>query len=339
MIINQKFIAQEAGVSQKTVSIYFQERSRIASKTRERIDAVVRRHNYFPNAAARSIKSNRFNRIACVVVQYGKRDTVTHPHLMAYINGASMELAQHGYSLVVEPVFVDMTTFEVDYPEFFSMRAADGIIGIPGSWIPPEIDSRIADLELPAVWLNRQTGDPNLNSIYFDEKAGAEKLANYLLESGIRNIGWFGPEYMQDKAVHYSSQVRCETLKQIFEAAGGRFEPFFSRTVDTLQERSLPLVSRLPELDAAVCYNFTYREAVVWNAIRAGFDLRRIPISYFASAWEFNPRNYDFTDLVLMPEAELGRRGAEFILNTLRGEEAQHLLSPLEGKLHTAGNQ
>ena len=338
MIINQKFIAQEAGVSQKTVSIYFQERSRIAPKTRERIDAVVRRHNYFPNAAARSIKSNRFNRIACVVVQYGRRDTVTHPHLMAYINGASMELAQHGYSLVMEPVFVNAKTFEVDFPEFFSMRAADGIIGIPGSWIPPEIDARIATLELPAIWLNRQTDDPELNSIFFDETKGAEELGRHLLKHGKHNIAWFGPEYTEDKVIHYSSRIRCETLKRTLEAGGGRQESFFSKITDTLQERVQAVISRLAEFDAVVCYNFYYREAVVWEAVRTGVDLRRISLTHFASAWEFNPRNFDFSDLVLMPEAELGRRGAEFILKTLNGEDARPLLEPIAGKLHIAGD-
>ena len=339
MIINQKFIAREAGVSQKTVSVYFRERSRISTGTRERIDAVVKRHNYFPNAAARSIKSNRFNRIACIVVQYGKRDTALHPHLMAYVNSASMELARNGYSLMMEPVFVDVETLEVDFPEFFSMRAADGIIGIPGNWIPPEIDARIATLELPTVWLNRQTTDPGINSIYFDEAAGAGQLAEHLLNQGIRSAAWFGPDYKQDKAIHYSSRVRCETIKARFAAAGIPLETCFSKTAESLQTRSLELIARLEQFEAVICYNFNYREAILWNAIRAGIDLRPIRLLHFASAWENNPTSCDFCDYVLLPEPELGRLGAQFILRTLRGEDARGCLSPPSGELHIASQK
>ena len=100
MLVNQKFIAERAGVSQKTVSLYFREPGKIAERTRNRIGTVVRQYHYLPNLAARSIRSRKFNRIACVVMQYGDRSKVIHPHLMAYLNGAASELSAAGYSLL-----------------------------------------------------------------------------------------------------------------------------------------------------------------------------------------------------------------------------------------------
>lgn len=335
MIVNQKYIAQEAGVSQKTVSLYFKERGLIGRKSREKIESVVKRHNYFPNSAARSIKSNRFNRIACVVAQYGSRDSVMHPHLMAYINGASLELAQHGYSLVVEPVFIDLFGKEVNFPEFFSTRSADGVIGLPGGWIPPTVDEKIAGLELPTVWLNRKSDDPELNCLLFDEAAGAVKLARHFLREGVRNIAWFGPEFEKDTVVHYSSRVRYEAVKAELEQRGGGCLPFFNHTGEALDGKARELLAKLPMFDGVICYNYTYRQTIFMEALAAKIDLTGKRVGHFASMWEYHPRDYPFLDYVDMPEAEMGRRGAEFILRNLQEEDAQDLLVPLQGELHT----
>lgn len=334
MIVNQKFIAQEAGVSQKTVSLYFKERGLIGRKSREKIESVVKRHNYFPNSAARSIKSNRFNRIACVVVQYGPQDAVIHPHMMAYINGASLELAGHGFSLVVEPVFLDLLSSEVDFPEFFSTRSADGIIGIAGGWIPPEVDRKIAELELPTVWLNRKSDDPNLNCLLFDETAGATELTRHFLEKRVRNIAWFGPEFEKGIAVHYSSRIRYQAVREEMERNGGSCVSFFCHVGEALDGTARELLAKLPALDGVICYNYNYLHTILLEALAAKVDLTAKRIGHFASMWEFHPRGYDFLDYVDIPEIEMARRGAEYILKSLEGEDADPSLIPLKGKLH-----
>lgn len=336
MVVNQKFIAEKAGVSQKTVSLYFKARNLIGSKSREKIEAVVKRHNYFPNAAARSIKSNRFNRIACVVVQYGDQDSVQHPHLMAYINGASRELAKSGYSLVVESVFIDLFGSKVDFPEFFSVRSADGVIGLAGSWIPPEVDHKIAELELPAVWLNRKSDDPAINCLLFDEAAGAEELARHFLSKGVRRIAWYGPDFEEDTVVHYSSRARFETIRAVMEREGGCCVPFFIHTGEKLDGKAREVLARLSGFDGVICYSYTFRLAIFMEAIAAGIKLSDKRIGHFGSVWEFHPRDYAFLDYVAMPETEMGRRGAKYILNQLNNETDAGglLLAPLMGKFH-----
>lgn len=334
MIVNQKFIAQEAGVSQKTVSLYFKERGLIGRKTREKIESVVKRHNYFPNAAARSIKSNRFNRIACVVVQYGPQDSVIHPHMMAYINGASLELASNGYSLVVEPVFLDLSSSKVDFPEFFSTRSADGIIGIAGGWIPPEVDRKIAELELPTVWLNRKSDDPALNCLLFDETAGAVELTRHFLQKGVRKVAWFGPEFEQDTAVHYSSRIRYQAVREEMERNGGSCVSFFCHVGEDLDGTARKLLAELSALDGVICYNYNYRHTILLEALAAGINVTKTRIGHFASMWEFHPRGYDFLDYVDIPEIEMARRGAEYLLNTLSGESVHGFFTPLKCKLH-----
>lgn len=336
MLVNQKFIADEVGCSQKTVSLYFKNRLLVAEKTRAQLDVVVQKYNYFPNAAARSIKNNRFNRVACLVAQYGDCTLMAHPHLITYINGASTELSKAGYSLIFEQVFIDPDDYCVDFPELFSMRSVDGIIGIPGSWMPPEIDERVAALELPIIWLNRKMENPTIASLLIDEAAGAHDLARYLLGAGYRNIGWFGPEFDCDLAVHYSSRLRFEALRDGMAQGGGRISvPVFVHTGKALGEDASALVAGRNQFDALVCYNFQYREAAAVALMAAGVNPLARKIVHFASAWEHH-RYYDYADYVLLPEAELGRRGAQYILSRLNGEDRPELLLPLPGQLHIA---
>lgn len=335
MLVNQKFIADEVGCSQKTVSLYFKNRLLVAEKTREQLDLVVKKYNYFPNAAARSIKNNQFKRVAVVVVQYGTYGLVSQPQLMSFINGAARALGQCGYSLVYEQIFVDPDHLSVDFPELFSMRSVDGIIGIPGGWTPPEVDARVAALELPTVWLNRQISEDGIKSILFDEEAGVTEIAGHLIGQGLKRVAWFGPEYVEDQAVHYSSRVRFETLRDELAKRGGELTlPVFVHCHESLDERCGDIVRHRQEFDALVCYNHQYREAAVGALIGSGEDVRKLKTIHFASSWEYHPRYYDYFDFVLLPEVELGRCGAEYILSRIENKENRKLLMPQPGKLH-----
>lgn len=335
MLVNQKFIADEVGCSQKTVSLYFKNRLLVADKTREQLDQVVKKYNYFPNAAARSIKNNQFKRIACLVAQYGTYNLMAHPHLISYMNGASAELAKEGYSLVFEQVFIDPDDYSVDFPELFSIRSVDGMIGIPGSWMPPEVDARVKTLELPTVWFNRLIPGEGTQSIFFDEKTGVVELVRHLLDLNLKRVAWFGPEYLEDQAVHYSSKVRFESLRDELKKHGGELTvPVFVHSGEALDTQCLSLVRQRRKFDALVCYNYQYRESAFGALIGGKIDVNRLKIVHFASIWEYHPRYYDYYDFILMPEAELGRRGAQYILSRIHGLENPDLLRPLPGKLH-----
>ena len=57
MIVSQTFIARKAGVSQKTVSLYFKDQALVGKEVRKRLDEVVRKYNYLPNFAAHAMKT------------------------------------------------------------------------------------------------------------------------------------------------------------------------------------------------------------------------------------------------------------------------------------------
>ncbi len=334
MVVNQKFIANAVGVSQKTISLYFTEQDRIAPKTCRKIEEAIRKYRYLPNSAARSITSNQFKRIACLVTQFGYENLLPQPHLMAYINGASRELARHGYALTIEPVFINRNSLQIDFPELFSTRSVDGIIGLVGSWIPEELDQRVVERGLPTVWLNRASDDPSIKSICFDEAAGATALARHLLDSGCRRVGWFGPEFESDMVQHYSSPQRYQALMKTLTEGGAECIPTFSRASEMRDDSVQRLLKYINTLDAVVSYNFHYRDTLINESIEVEVNLRRLKLAHFSSTWEYDQQSHCFIDSVRLPEAEMGTRGAQYIMARLQNQGGNEFLAPLKGQLY-----
>ena len=67
MSTTSRDVAREAGVSQSTVSRALADDGRVAPGTRRRITEVAARLGYAPNAAARSLVTNRSHTIGVVV--------------------------------------------------------------------------------------------------------------------------------------------------------------------------------------------------------------------------------------------------------------------------------
>jgi len=332
MIVNQKFIAQEAGVSQKTVSLYFKERGLIGQKSREKIESVVKRHNYFPNLAARTMRCRRFNRIACVAPQYGGREFFSQAHLLAYLNGAALELGNASYTLIYVPVFLYGDSTPVAYPEFFSSISADGVIGIPGVGMPPEIDGKIAELGLPSVWLNRSKRAGDITTIEYDEQSGIEEFVNYLHREEINICNWFGPD-PSETTVHYSVRLRYEGFQRALNRIGCKLaRSYFVKWGQPLTEAARDYVKMIagssPQM--TLCYNHEYwsfLERIV--RISSDPDIRNMRLEQFASEHEYHYLRELGINQIRIPEVEMGRRGAQTILGLLEGIDVSQLIMPL----------
>ncbi len=87
-------IAREAGVSDTTVSLSFQQNSRVSAATRERILAVTRRLAYFPNRSARNLRYGDSRTIGFVVIE------ITNPFYSRMIRSAERIALGLGYDIL-----------------------------------------------------------------------------------------------------------------------------------------------------------------------------------------------------------------------------------------------
>jgi LacI family transcriptional regulator len=125
-------IARRAKVSPGAVSAVVN-RSRsntvVSPETKRRILAIAKKLGYVPNAAARAVRHRQFMRIAAAIVQYGPPGTSYTPH-NGYLDAAVNELAERGYSLVLEPLHLDYQGDRFfEPPRLFSELAVDGVLG------------------------------------------------------------------------------------------------------------------------------------------------------------------------------------------------------------------
>ncbi|OHD74281.1 MAG: hypothetical protein A2V99_10035 [Spirochaetes bacterium RBG_16_67_19] len=87
-------IAREAGVSDTAVSLSFQHNSRVSAVTRERILAIARRLNYFPNRSARNLRRGSSHTIGFVVIE------ITNPFYARMIRSAERIAHGLGYEIL-----------------------------------------------------------------------------------------------------------------------------------------------------------------------------------------------------------------------------------------------
>jgi LacI family transcriptional regulator len=335
--ITQKFIAKKVGVSQKTVSLYFKDHGspHVASETCKRIKRIAEEYGYFPNLAAQSIKTQSFKRIAFVNVQHDKAGVQGHPHLLAYINAAAHELGMHGYSLVHESFTIDLNTLDfTEQPNFFKNLSVDGIIGMAGTYVPPLVDETIDSMGRPVVWLNRHRFPNEIPYINFDEVANGRRLAIYLKEKGYQRIAWFGPEFQVKAIHHHSAANRCDGVRQICRENGMELVEAFARVGQNLLEAAPALFDSPTRPQAVVCYNFDYADAAGFSMMQKGLKHPDdIEIVKFSSEWESSMATAERYSRLVLPEAELSRRGVRYILGTLADERDETLLRSLTGTL------
>ena len=87
-------IAREAGVSDTAVSLSFQQNSRVSAATRERVLAIARRLNYFPNRSARNLRYGGSRTIGFVVIE------ITNPFYSRMIRSAETIAHGLGYEIL-----------------------------------------------------------------------------------------------------------------------------------------------------------------------------------------------------------------------------------------------
>lgn len=342
MAVTQKFIAEQAGVTPKTVSLFMQNSPLVAEKTRAKIRAVIKQYSYYPNYAARSIRKKQFKRIAFIYTpDFNNSETRSPaPQFIAYINGAALELAKYGYSLVLEPFTVDdRGCLFQSCTDFFSSVSVDGIIGLPGSFIPASVDATIQDMGKPAVWLNRRSDDPQINCISIDEGQGSRLIVEHLLRKGCTRIAWFGPEISGavPSPAHYSVFRRYSAAAEVLKQHGRTFfRTEFTcgnSTLDSAAERLLN--SEAERFDAVICYNYNFAEALsAACADRALRPYHDFELFHFASAWEYHPWITDRKNMLVLPESELGALGARHILSRIMQKDVSGLPVSLCGVLH-----
>lgn len=184
-------IARESGVSSETVSRVVNNHPDVSPQTLERVQEVISRLGYSPNAVARRLvqKRSRIIGIAASVYEFQGGSGMA-------IVGVEKQANLNGYSIILQLLHSPETAEVEEILNNFISEKVDGII-----WAVPEIGNNHSwfkenqsKLRLPIVFLNMQPY-PGLNVVSIDNRQGGRIATEHLLQNGYHNIGFIaGPE-------------------------------------------------------------------------------------------------------------------------------------------------
>jgi len=201
-------IAKEAGVAISTVSRVLNHGA-VTEATREKVQKVLDKYDYKPNAIARGLVTKTMKTIGVLVVDV----RVSHYANTAYV--LEQEFNKRGYNVLLCNTGGSMSN-NIKYIKMLSERQVDGLV-LVGS-IFDEIKKEPVVMEnlknMPVVLANGHLDLPNSYSVLVDDLFGIKLSVEHLYEKGHRNI-----VYVKDLNTA-SAEIKKEGFQQAMQEKG-----------------------------------------------------------------------------------------------------------------------
>ncbi|MBV8514695.1 MAG: LacI family DNA-binding transcriptional regulator [Acidobacteria bacterium] len=185
--VRMKDIAKDLGVSVVTVSKVLRNHPDIADETRERVLARMKKLDYRPNLAARTLATGRTYLVGLVVPD------LLHPFFAEIAKSLSDVLKANGYYLLISSSDED-PDLEKQEVEQLLARRLDALI-IASSCPNADLFFRIEKQKTPYVLIDRDLLGLSANFVGVDDEAVGMLATNHLIEAGCKRIAHIrGPE-------------------------------------------------------------------------------------------------------------------------------------------------
>jgi len=182
MAITRDDVAKLAGVSPATVSYVMNNGPRpVSEETRQRVMVAIDQLSYRPNTIARSLKTKKTYTAGIIV------SDILNPTLASIEKSIEDLFVQSNYSLTICNSD-ESPDREKMWLEMLRDRRVDGIILLPTGANRSALFATV-ESGFPLVLLDRQIEGLPVDSVLFDNEAGAYQAVQHLLSLGHTNIG------------------------------------------------------------------------------------------------------------------------------------------------------
>lgn len=204
-------LALLAGVSAGTVSRALAGSTLIAEKTRERIQALAREHDFRPNIMARNLRIKRAGAIGVLIpLGHETGQHISDPFFMTLLGYLADALTERGYDLLLSKIIPNNPNWLGDV---VSSGRVDGVILI-GQSDQTNVIEKVAKSYLPLVAWGANLPDQVHCSVGSDNMKGGMLAAQHLIERGAKRIAFFGDPVAPEIA------ERLRGCKAAMDAAG-----------------------------------------------------------------------------------------------------------------------
>lgn len=212
--LNIYTIAKEAGVSPSTVSRVMTQNARVSEEKRRRVEEVIRKYDYRPNALAQGLASPKTKVIGLL------SSDLMNPYYAELLTKCEQEINRRGYYPMI---FSPMNSYELEVrylQKMFDMRV-DAIIMMGGKSDQLVTDPEFADLinrlaeSVPVITTGKVEG-ARCWQVSIDEMSGVDLAMDHLFSLGHRHIAMIGGrnhvKSTYDKRMRYKSILRSHGI-------------------------------------------------------------------------------------------------------------------------------
>ena len=178
-------VAEQAGVSIKTVSRVVNNEPNVRESTRGKVLEAVERLRYLPNVAARSLSGRRSWVLGLV---YGSPDEFSY--MKDVLDGALSACEERGYSLLLRPLTLPNAELVEQVERFITQARVEGVVLPAPMGDLPDLQRLLRRLEIPFAAITPKAATAGQVTILCEEQAASCSLTEFLIERGHRAIGF-----------------------------------------------------------------------------------------------------------------------------------------------------
>lgn len=194
-------IAAEAEVSRALVSRVLNNKSGVSQKNRAKIQAIIEKHNYVPNAIARSLVTQKTRTIGVVM------DSLCDAFFFELISGMQNMAEELDYNIIFCSGYND-SNIKLKYIDYYAHGRADGLIAFGSR--SQNLFTEIFHKTKNFVIIEGDIPDLVFNKVQVNNTKGAYRATKHLLDLGYRDLLHFTGD------MDYS--VSLERLNGFYEA-------------------------------------------------------------------------------------------------------------------------
>ncbi len=247
-VLNLQDLADLAGVSRATASRALSDSPLISSKTKDKLRALAKKHNYTVNSRARDFRLQRTGIIAVIfMLDIESEQHMSDPFFLDMLGGVADALAENDYDLLLTHApIVDV----LDLRNSRAIQQSDGVIVIGQGEQHQQLKELAADDRNIVVW-GYPVADKNYVVVGGDNFTGGYEAAKHLLHQNRRKIAFFGKTDNPENAARYEGYVKAHTEFGLETDPQLKLDIPFS--VKLAQEALVHAMQDGLDIDAVVC--------------------------------------------------------------------------------------
>ena len=180
-------VAREARVSMATVSRVVNGNQNVKPETRNKVNEVIKKLNYRPNAVARGLASKRTTTVGVIIPD------ISNVYYSQLARGLEDIATMYKYHSIISNSDNDPEKEKEIFNNLLS-KQVDGIIFLGGT-ISEEMKDLINKASIPVVVSGTNGKDDNIASVNIDFESAAEEITEHLIESGAQSFAFVGGDY------------------------------------------------------------------------------------------------------------------------------------------------